>query len=460
MTTNVNQQVSEAIRQQISAALSAKIDPGFTVIRYPSGFAYVLQYGASAYYNPATLELIDQLVVANGDGTADIAGSRFSSRYCDILNASTFNVSTADAKAQDAANREFSKASDELVKQFEKDLGRIRKQQLQGKDGRTIDKILFVEQYIEEHYVGAGQSWPISLTGLETKFSGWSLKAQNMRRSMKLQQDAMNLLSQASQNVKAPDQQNGGMQTGPTDWVPAYKGLPDVTDLATSITSGTPQMNVKLEFDNTGNNTMKMKVDNQSIGPITPSMLQFSISAQDGSQQRSAGDLWTAASRVIMDIDYCGVTLVSSHPQDIADDLSTGWYSQNVISQLAQKTGQDVTGFQLQSSLFDAGTLFGKGKTFARVKTFVISDDPTITLWFYGINKSDVDQKFSVQSKAELTVGGIAAFGTKTTQYQVNSVQDAGAAVKVVIMPDTSQSAALPENQRAHVIGGVLDFPS
>ena len=110
--------------------------------------------------------------------------------------------------------------------------------------------------------------------------------------------------------------------------------------------------------------------------------------------------------------------------------------------------------------MFDATTLFGPGKSFARVKTFVISDDPTITLWFYGVDATATVQKFSGQPKAELTVAGIAAFGTKTTEYQVNSVFDDGKAVKVVIAPSDPGIAVPPEDQRAHIIGGVLDFPS
>ena len=460
MATSVNQQVSEAIRQQISAALSAKIDSGFVVIHYPSGFAYFTQYGSSAFFNPATLELVDSLAVANGDGTADIADSRFSGQYADLLGSSAFQVSSADQKSQNAASREFSKASDELVREFEKALGRIRKRQLQAADGTTLEKIMYVEQYINEHYAGPGKSWPISLTALSTEFTSWSLKAQNMRRAMKVQNDAMQLLTQSCKNATTPDAGNGGMQTGASNWVPAYRGLPNVATIVQSISSGTPQMNVQLEFDNTGQNSLKMKVGPKAVGNIAPSMLQFSLSAQDGTQSRSVNDLWKSATRVVMDIDYCGVTLVSSQPQEIASDRSTGWYSGTVISQLATKTGKDVTGFQLQGSLFDASTLFGPGKSFARVKTFVISDDPTITLWFYGVDATATVQKFSGQPKAELTVAGIAAFGTKTTEYQVNSVFDDGKAVKVVIAPSDPGIAVPPEDQRAHIIGGVLDFPS
>ena len=460
MVQSVNQKVSEAIRKQISATLSSQIDPGFAVIRYPSGFGYFLQYGQSAYWNPQTMALVDQLVTDNGDGTADIAGASFSGRFADILAASGYVVSSSDKAAQTARGKAFSTKSDDLVAQYEADFGRIRKRDIQAAGTIPPDKTQYVADYIAKHFTGAGQSFPVSLTLLESVYTAWQAMAQQIRRASALQTDALKLIQTAETNARQPNAQNGGLQTGTAEWVAAYEGLPDVTTLVQGLSSDQPQMTVGLEFDNTGQNQLNLLMKNRLLGAVPDSDLRFSLMTQSGGQKRSADNLWKTAKKIEMEIDYAGICVVPSHPAPITQDLATGWYSQSAINQIATRTGQDVTGIQLTSTRFDAGQQFGQGKAFARVKTFVISNEPVVTMWFHGVDSAQTIQELSGKPRAELSLGKLAGFGDNGSKYEVHSVGDTGEAVKIVIKPTVPVIVPPDEALRAHVIGGVLEFPA
>ena len=459
MPTPPSQKIAEAIRQQVSTALGAQIPPGFVVIRDPAGFPYAIQYGASAYWNPGTLAMIDQLCAAPGDGTARLTGTGFSATYADILGHTNYVTSTADAASQQDRLTRFNAATQTLIAQFETDFGPITPAQIAALHSMPPTKAQYVADYVAAHFKGDPPDFPLSMSAFASAWSDWATLGADIARDTAARAEANALLAAGQAHVRHPSAANGGLQTDATTWVPAYVGLPDNNTVAGELQDDARAITVSLTLDKAGQRLFALSVARQPLSDVPPGALMLMVTPQPATEAEDLAPLWDAATRVEMDIAYVGLCLITAQPLDLSVDAATGWFSRAALGQIAGKTGKDVTGLQLSGSAYSVADLFGPGKTLARIATFVLSREPTITLRFHGIPAQQMLAKATPGARARVTIPQLGTFGAADAGFAIESADAAGGVVTVVIAPATPPGTIPPEQRTAHVIGGIPDFP-
>lgn len=453
----INRKIVSAIRQQLSEALSAEIGPDFVVIHYPQGFATAIQYGQN-WWNPNTFSLLDKLATPNGDGTADIDTAPFSTLFANVLGNSEFVLSASDKAEQTATLTEFSQTEAQMIAEFEKDFGAITAAQMAAQGTKPPIKSQYIADYVKTNYPGTPPDFPISLTVFGNAFTNWTELSHKIEQFSTNQRRAQTLLSAGQTNVRTPSSLNGALQTSATTWAVAYTGLPDNNTLQSSLESA-KGMTVEVSFDNDGVNELALFFAHEKVGAVPKNTLQVSVQESPTAKSLDVSDLFQNAAHVEMEIKYTGLTIVSAEPCELSADFKTGWYSSAAVHQIASKTGSDTSGLQLSSSTYDAATLFGPGKRFARVKTYVLSNDPKITMKIHGDAADRLLGVLQGKPKVALELGSMVKFGTNSAGYVVDNADGQDGIVIASINP-TVQSGTVPTvDRRTHLIGGILGYP-
>ena len=169
----------------------------------------------------------------------------------------------------------------------------------------------------------------------------------------------------------------------------------------------------------------------------------------------------SSSSTLTMDLNYPGVTFFPSIASALSLDNSTGWYANDILQEVASKTGQDATGYKLNGSEYNVSELFGPGKAFSRLKTFVISQQPTITLTFTGADASKITSDLQVKASVKLDLLGLFTLGSAAGSYSVQKVDtDSRSGSVTVTLGPPAVSGTIPlQQQVAYVMGGVAAYP-
>jgi hypothetical protein len=453
-----NEKIAEAIRRQISAALGAEISPGFVTIRDPAGFPYSIQYGDAAYWNPNTLGLLDQTCRMVGAGAAEMTGASFSALYADVLANSGYVMGSTDQAREAQDQSSFTKVSAKLVGAFETELGAITEAQIRAMGSTPPTKTQYISDYVAKTFPGDPPDFPPSLAGLANLYSDWLDLARGILHTVELKERARALLTAARAHAGAPDEHNGGMQTGADTWRPGYAGLPDNGTLQAQLSDTSRAITVGVVLDKDAD-TASLMVNHVAQGVIQRSDVRLAVTEPLSEREISLDRIWQTAIRVEMDIRYPGLAIVGALPCALATDYAKGWYSETALAQIAGKTGTEETGIKLVNSTYSVPELFGAKGRLVRVKTFVISQEPTITLRFYGVDQEPTLAQFSGDLEASIEIGTVAQFGGGTSGSKVQSAEARGGVVTVVIAPAQSSVTVPPIDRRAHIIGGVVQYP-
>ncbi|MBO6603980.1 MAG: hypothetical protein JJ949_12180 [Roseicyclus sp.] len=465
MAETTSEKAAKAISREIRAYLGGTIEPGFAVIRYPPGFHYNVQYGSTEiYYNPHTFHLIDRLCVAHGNGTASLTSASFSAKFASVLGAVGYHVSTADAAAAAKASNAFSKQEKQVIGEFESAFGRISQRMIKASGAIPATKAGYIVAYVQKTYPGSPPPIPFNLAAFGAAYTQWLSMGQQLEKVARQQQDALHLVAAATENSIGPSALNGGMKTGADAWSVAYSGLPDNNTIVASLTDASRTLTVTFELQRDGADTVSLRLNDQDLGSIPQTDLRLTLGHDGAAKGTTVDDLWSAAQKIEMSIVYTGITVLRADPVEISADLKTGWYSRQILTDIVNKTGKDITGLQLEGTRFSVGELFGKDKSFARVRTFVISQPPTVTMRFHGTHTgaAKLTTEISANQSAQLDLGEIVSFGGETTGFNVLDVEDTDDDVVSITLGPASPmdfTTVPPIDQTAHVIGGVVVFP-
>lgn len=146
-----------------------------------------------------------------------------------------------------------------------------------------------------------------------------------------------------------------------------------------------------------------------------------------------------------MDLTCPGVPLFAFIPSDLSSDNSTGCYANDILQEVVAKSGQDATRYKLQGSEFDVHGLFGLGKSFSRLKNFVISQMPTIKMTFSGSDTSQIVSGVKEQMSISIIFLGLFTLGSASQIYSVHNVDTSSIASFITVTFGPPQiSGAIP----------------
>jgi len=270
---------------------------------------------------------------------------------------------------------------------------------------------------------------------------------------------AMDRLNAALDHTVHPSAQNGGLQVDNTRYYVGFDKIPAASDLLGRLNTTHNAVSIQMTLNNFSSESSQLKISGgTSLSIPIADFLGLSI---DASASYSISRYTSSATNLTMDIKYPGVTLFAAPPRNLTADNKTGWYANDILEEVANKTGQDVTGYQLNGSEYNVADLFGPGKAFSRLKTFVISQQPTITLTFMGANTDQLVKDLKIHASASLSLFDWFSLGSVSGSYEVQNVDTHSVAGGVVVtFGPPSPSGTIPlQQQVAYVLGGVASYP-
>ncbi len=131
-----------------------------------------------------------------------------------------------------------------------------------------------------------------------------------------------------------------------------------------------------------------------------------------------------AGASMTVSIIYNGVTTVPSLPMPLSSDYTKGWFASDILSEAAQKSGKDATGYQINGSGYDPKNLFGASGKLRRMKTLVISQQPMITIHMSEFNYSQMSSVFTKESDVDLLLFGWYRIGGHDNGYTVTNYNE------------------------------------
>lgn len=449
-----------ALQQNVAQALGSQLSGPFVSLSYPAGFNYGITYGSNAYYNPATLQDIDTLLGSRPDGQLDLTTADFATTYVQILQAVTFGFSNDDLKTM---NDQDSKA--------EAQIGAVVTAFVQG-GGVFSNPLPFggkIQDIINQmnKQFGSYEKMPPTLSSLRNAIATYVSLAGDSYALHNRCYAATARLQAAIANATAPTSANGGMQTGDSTYYVGYtpSKLPTANQLIGSLNTTSNAIQVSVSLSSFSSSSTQVSISGEG-GFDLPIADVFGLSV-NASANYDMSNFTSAESTVTMDFNYPGLTLVPATPSVLSTDNSTGWYANDILTEVVanaelKKDKQPVkTGFQLQGSEWDPATTFGEGGTFARLGTFVISQQPTITMTFTNANSSAIQSALSVNASAQLDFLDIFSMGSASGSYQVQNVDNSSSSgtVTVTFGPPTVSGSIPLSAQVAYVLGGVASYP-
>ncbi|GBE74755.1 MAG: hypothetical protein VKL60_11855 [Sphaerospermopsis sp.] len=453
LSKNTTQQAFvKAIQAEVSQVLGIQLDGQFSVIVHPQGYPYFIVYGENSYYNEATLNLVDQTICINDNGFGTFSNTRLSQLYNDILNNIEFKLSDEDQDLLKKREQCYEQVSQRVVSIYERDVEIITEKKISKSKCYPATKIGYVQYIINTKYDGCTQKLPSTLAILQSEYQIFINVSITLNQFTQQLDFAQRQLAAAKENTMFPLETNGGLQTGKDHYMIAYTGFPVVNQILDNLKNAENTLKITWEIQNLFSPQPTFSIGDENSLPATEDTIMIGFDEKDNKSLKTLG---ISASKIKVEIIYTGLTIISAKPLLLSTDLKTGWYSDTILSNIIIE--KNTTGFHLFSDRYQAQNLFGFGKKFAFVKTFLISEEPTIQLTFYGNDLSKIESNFKQAKSFKINFADILtadALNIKSINHDTNKP------LTITLTSPHSSSGTIPaQNKIAHIIGGVISYP-
>lgn len=445
----------QQVEEKCASLLASKLDGKFRMVNYPAGFNYGITYGSDAYYNVATLKDLDTLVVENSaTNQLTLGDSNFSTLYMQILDTAGYSFSKNDQALMNAENAEALAQIATVTREFE------------NAHGVYTDPLPFggkINDIISQMYKAYGkiENMPSSLAGLRNAIEMYEAKAKQSSVMLDRWYHAQSRLDAAKEHAKAPSKSNGGQQTADNCFYAGYspEKLPTANQLIGSLNTLENKISISMSMEHFNSSETDLLMENKSSFRV-PIGFVLAIDVEHSSTY-SLSKYVSNESSVDIAVEYPGVTVVPGIPTNLSADTNTGWYDATIIEQIAKNTGKDATGMKLLGGEFQVDELFGNEKRFARLKTFVISQQPTIRMTMKKVDVASVMEDLKVNSSISVSLFGFIKIGSHEHDYSVQNVEEdvSTSSVTVTFGPPQVSGTIPLEQQIACVLGGVPTYP-
>lgn len=454
--TAAQQAFVNALESKVNSTFSSQLDGEFSMVGYPAGLHWGIQFGPNNYYNAAALNDLDLQLAVASNGELTLTGSNFSTLYMQLLNLVTYVISDADnAVIQQQSNAAASQISS-VISEWENNFGQITS----TAGAVPPSKLGYIEGQVQTLWGGDISKIPSSLASFENAYQSYQLAAAQMNTIMQASAAANTRLAAAKANTQNPSATNGGLQTGASTFYVGYVGMPAQSVINSGLQTSSNQVSVSLSLSDFSGSSSNLSVNGSAEGSLDVADI-FTVSVE-GSASYDLSKYASSSSSVTMTISYPGVTIVPAAPLNLNGAGQMGWYDNLILTEAVNNMGKGttVTGYQVQGSQFPA-SFFGPGGGFSRLKTYVISQTPTTSLTFTNADSSLVQSDFQEQSSVSVNLLGFIPLGGASQSYSVQSVdsQSSTGSVTVTLGPPVQQGT-VPSNQAtAFVLGGVASYP-
>ena len=295
------------------------------------------------------------------------------------------------------------------------------------------------------------------LTSLCNKLSEYTKKGRDTSQLQNAWSLADDRMVAIINHIKNPAQDNGGIKTDIQNYNIGWNKLPETEQLLASLKNGST-INISFSADNFNENTSSLHFESDVKANIPISW--FFHMTVDHEHSFVLSQYARNESNLSVSIAYKGVSTLSAIPAPLSDNNNTGWFAGDILTEAAKKSGTDATGYQLNGSEFDPKKLFGIDGQLRRMKTFVISQQPVITLHFSKFDSSEMQKIFTQSTDVSFQILGGVIRGEHNNDYSFTnySYNESKESLDVTITPAPIDVSGSIGKQTAYVLGGIVEY--
>ena len=449
-----------ALEHKVNLAFSSRLDGPFQAANYPAGFFWGVQFGPHNYYNQSFLQQVDLRVEVGSDGLLTLADTQFSELYYRILDNVAFQFSPSDRRILERWEATAKPQIQELINAWERSIGTITPADIKESNAFPPTKLGYIEFNVQTRWQGDLEGIRQMLPEFTSAYQYYQIAFKEVAQLMATSAKAIQRINAARANTLKPSASNGGLQTGTSSFHLAYGPFPTQSSIIGGLLTESDEVTINVRLDNFGSRSTHVSVEG-SVAVSTPILDVMSFGIGDS----ASFDLsrYTLPSTTLdMTIVYPGVTVVAAPYQrsNLSTDNTVGWFDNQILAEAVAGKTSGRTGYVLQGKQFPIDEYFGVGKKFARIKTFVISRQPTFKMKFCGAETSQITSDFKELSSASLSFLGFPV-GSVPESYEVKKVDDKSVADCVTVEMGPSKVVGGPPSSDgvAYIMGGVPSYP-
>lgn len=438
---------NETIRTNIENAIGSKLDGGFIAANYPAGFNYAVK---QQYYNADSLSALDCLVTET-DGIPSLSDS-YSTLYKRVMDSLEYSISDSDK----ARMNEEETAHGALVGK----IINIYKETGLDEIPKSYPDIMYIMKRIKEvtgtSYLDVDFREYPNLSELCRNLSEYARLGVFTAKMQNIWSSAYDRMNAILKNINNPTEENGGLLTSVGTYTIGWDKLPETERLRADLKQGN-SVTLSLSTDNFSQSSSDLHFDS-SVSVRLPFSWFFDLTVNN----KTSYDLSNYAqheSSLKITIKFNGITTFGAVPTPLAANNKKGWFAGDILKDAAVKSGQDTTGYQLHGSEFNPKTLFGKNGQLKRLKTFVISQQPEISLHFSKFDCSSIKDIFTSSTGVSFSILGGLIRGNANNNYSFSNYNYDSQAqtLDVSIIPAPIGDSGSIGKQTAYVLGGVAE---
>lgn len=434
------------VKKNVQAAIGAVLDGEFVAANYPAGFNYAVK---QQYYNADALSALDSRVVVNDDIPA--LAESFSSLYLDVIRNIAFEFSSED----------LAKMNEEETKQRSL-VGKIvdcYKESELDDEPKEYPGIMYIMQRIREvtgtDYAHVSVRDYPSLSQLCRNLMEYARLGTNTVNLENAWNTAYDRLNTIIQNMQNPSSDNGGLMVDSKTCVIGWDKLPETEQLLSELKEGN-SVSFSLSMDNFNDSSAQLHFDSKVVADI-PIGWFLGVSTVNHEHDYDFSQYAQQDSSLDITVIYNGITTLAAVPTPFNNNR--GWFAYDILQEAAEKSGKDATGYKLNGSEYNPVNLFGKNGKLRRLKTYVISQPPVISLRFHKFNCEQLEEIFTQKSDVRFNLFGGLIHGEHNndytfTDYKYNPDEET---IEVNITPAAIGSFGAIGKQTAYVLGGVVE---
>lgn len=452
---------AQALQQKLNAAFSSQLNGKFCPMNVPNGFYWGIQYGPNNYYNNKALDQMNLQPIMGSNDMMTVGGSDFITQYNGILQNIVYAFSPADQKTMATEASNASNEIQSVIDTWETDMGTITPTEISDSKCVPANKLGYIAYKVQDTWGGDVNKIPSAMNQFKMAYQTYQVAAQVSFQLQSASAAAMAKLVAARANSLNGTAKNGGLQTGATNYHAPFGPFPRQNKINGDLQTLTNKAEIKMSMSQFSSKQTSLKVSGGasfSIPVLDLLSIDFGASAS-----YSLDTFASSGSSVDIDIVYEGITFVGAPltAANLTTNNLKGWYDNQIITQAIGNTDQSQTGYSLTGSTYPVSKYFGTGKEFARIKTWVISQQPKISMTFCNADTSSVTSHFQENASVGIKLFGLFNIGGAKQSYSVSKVDTTSKAgcVTVEMGPSKIIGTTPSDSATAYVIGGVPSYP-
>ena len=406
------------------------------------------------------LDQVSLQAILASNNMLTIANSDFTTLYNGMLENIVYNFTEADEKAMSKSQTNAESQIQAVLNSWEGGTGgKITDSQISSSDCFPATKLGYIDFMVQDKWQGDIDKIPSSLNSFKMAYQSYQVDAQVSFQLQSASAKAMLRLKACRKNSKEPTKANGGLQIESDEYHTAFGPFPTQNKINGDLKTLTNKANISMKLSNFNSKETHLSV-NGSAGISIPLGNFFSIGI--GASASYKLDTFTSSSSSLeIEMNYEGITFIGAPltAGNLSTDNKKGWYDNDILSQTISNTENNTTGYRFVGNQYD--TYFGPGKKFSRVKTWVISQQPTIKMKFCAADTSKITSVFKEKSSAKVKFLGLFTIGGVEQSYEVKKVDENSAEGCVTVEMGASKviGTTTLEDSTAYVVGGVASYP-